>query len=102
MAMTDKEKRILVFNLYFPDTVPANDIMETMNHVAEDLYNRFDDTVMPFVCRTWDKTKDAVQVVSDFPIEGHEALKSILESDETEEEKINRIKEILNNYESKD
>lgn len=93
--MKSKDKRIIVINLPVGQINRA-DIPELVQKVAEDTKDTFDDTVIRFIVPTRNENKDLIQVVSDFPVEGGEAIKSILESEDTMEDKIKKVGELVN------
>lgn len=93
--MKSKDKRIIVFNLPVGQMSNA-EIPEYVQRFAEYTKDVFDDSVIKFIAPTRNEDKDVLQVVSDFPVAGREAIKSILESEDTMEEKLKKIGELVN------
>lgn len=84
----------MVFNLPIGEMCTA-DVPVFIDHFAKDTADIFDDSVIKFIAPTRRDDKDIVQVVSDFPIEGRDAIKSILDSELSLEEKLIEIKELV-------
>jgi len=100
--MLDKDKLILLFNVYIGDIDPT-DAYEYVQEAAKSLREYFDESVKCIFAVTKDETTPVVQNVTDFPEDGMKLIEELVEFYENDDKdalklQIEAVKEFLRTY----
>lgn len=100
--MLDKDKLILLFNVYTGD-INDDDVYEYVQETAKGFKNYFDDSIKCIFAITKDETKPAVQNITDFPENGISIIEELIKFKEEGDDKalnmqFNILKSFINEY----
>ena len=76
--MLDKDKLILLFNVYVGDISPE-DTYEFLQETAKNFIGYFDESVKCIFAITKDESKQTVQNITDFPEDGMKLIEELVE-----------------------
>lgn len=100
--MLDKDKLILLFNVYTGD-INDDDAYEYVQETAKSFKDYFDDSVKCIFAITKDETKPVVQNITDFPENGISIIEDLIKFKEKGDDKalnmqLNILKDFINEY----
>ena len=100
--MLDKDKLILLFNVYIGDIDPS-DSYDFLQETAKGFRDYFDESVKCIFAITKDESKQTVQNVTDFPEDGMTLIKELVELYENGDKEaldlqVKAVKDFLDTY----